>query len=265
MAACVSVLVLAGLVAVIAGAVGADRSTASRLAAEDGAGTSESDTPPAPSPAAATGAGEPAGPPAEPSDAPAEASAAPAEGPAEPVAGPGPGRVPDAGTATTLAVLPGWRVAPTQDVVEVPPGRFEGATILRRGAGTVVLVGVADPERVPPRADPSRPDPAQEEALAAEARRLADAYADLLAPGADTAALTDNDTSIADLPTRTSVRRVEGGGLDGALVRVSALGAPGRTVAVLAVARPGPDIDAEGDAADEVVRSLRLDEPAPAP
>ncbi|WP_274193009.1 hypothetical protein [Actinomycetospora callitridis] len=245
-----SVLVLAGLVAVIAGAVGADRSIASRLAAEDGAGTSESDVPPAPSPAAATGSEEPA---------------EPSESPAEPVAGPGPGRVSDAGTATTLAVLPGWRVAPTQDVVEVPPGRFEGATILRRGAGTVVLVGLADPERVPPRADPARPDPAQEDALAAEARRLADAYADLLAPGAETGALTDNDAAIADLPTRTSVRRVEGGALDGALVRVSALAAPGRTVTVLAVARPAPDIDAEGDAADEVVRSLRLDEPVPAP
>src|SRR3954468_2944094 len=193
-AAGVSVLVLAGLVAVIAGAVAADRSTASRLAAEDGAGTSESDAPPAPSPAAASGpGGEPAEPPAEPSGPPAE-----------PGAGPGPGRVPDAGTATTLAVLPGWRVAPTQDVVEVPPGRFEGATILRRGAGTVVLVGLADPDRVPPRADPARPDPAQEHALSAEARRLADAYADLLAPGAETGALTDNDTTIADLPTRTS-------------------------------------------------------------
>ena len=263
MAACVSVLVLAGLVAVIAGAVGADRSTASRLAAQDGAGTSEGDAPPAPSPAAAAGPEEPA----EPSEAPAE-PAEPAETagpPTEPVAGPGPGRVPDAGTATTLAVLPGWRVAPTQDVVEVPPGRFEGATILRRGAGTVVLVGLADPERVPPRADPARPDPAQEEALGAEARRLADAYADLLAPGAETGALTDNDTAIADLPTRTSVRRVEGGALDGALVRVSALAAPGRTVTVLAVARPAPDVDAEGDAADEVVRSLRVEEPAPAP
>jgi hypothetical protein len=256
-AACVSVLVLAGLVAVTAGAIGADRSTASRLAAEDGAGTSESDAPPAPSPAAAAGPEEPAEAPAEPSE--------PSGSPAEPVAGPGPGRVPDAGTATTLAVLPGWRVAPTQDVVEVPPGRFEGATILRRGAGTVVLVGLADPERVPPRVDPARPDPAQEDALAAEARRLADAYADLLAPGAETGALTDNDTAIADLPTRTSVRRVEGGALDGALVRVSTLAAPGRTVTVLAVARPAPDVDAEGDAADEVVRSLRVEEQAPAP
>jgi hypothetical protein len=262
-AACVSVLVLAGLVAVIAGAVGADRSTASRLAAEDGAGTSESDAPPAPSPAAATGPEEPAEP-SQPSEAPGEPSGSSGP-PAEPTAGPGPVRIPDAGTATTLAVLPGWRVAPTQDVVEVPPGRFEGATILRRGAGTVVLVGLADPERVPPRADPAQPDPAQEEALGAEARRLADAYADLLAPGAETGALTDNDTAIADLPTRTSVRRVEGGALDGALVRVSTLAAPGRTVTVLAVARPAPDIDAEGDAADEVVRSLRLDEPVPAP
>ncbi len=254
MAACVSVLVLAGLVAVIAAAVGADRSTASRLAAQDGAGTSANDAPPAPSPAAAAGPEDPA--------EPAESSESSGP-PAEPVTGPGPGRVPDEGTATTLAVLPGWRVAPTQDVVEVPPGRFEGATILRRGAGTVVLVGLADPERVSPRADPARPDPAQEEALTAEARRLADAYADLLAPGAETGALTDNDTAIADLPTRTSVRRVEGGALDGALVRVSALAAPGRTVTVLAVARPAPD--AEGDAADEVVRSLRLDEPTPAP
>ena len=232
MAACASVLVLAGLVAVIAGAVGADRATSVRLAAEDAVS--------APAPA--------------PSPPPSEDEEPPPSPPSD-----GPPRVPDAVTATTVAVLPGWRVVPTQDVVEVPAGRFDGATILRRGTTTVVLVGVADPARVPDRAAPGRPDPRQDAALDAEARRLADAYAEQLAPGADTAALTDNREPIADLPTRTSVRRVEGGALDGALVRVSTIGAPGRTLSVLAVARPSPTVGDDGDAADAVVRSLRLD------
>jgi hypothetical protein len=242
-AACASVLVLAGLVAVIAAAVGADRATALRLAAQDSA--------------SAPGAGSGAPPPSAPEPPP--------EGPvAQPGPPPGPEeqRVPDTVTATSLALPPDWRVVPSQDVVEVPPGRFEGATIAQRGAGTVVLVGLADPARVPPRADPGAPDPAQEQALGAEARRLADAYADLLAPGADTADLTDDAEPIGGLPTRTSVRRIEGGGLDGALARVSTIAAPGRTVAVLAVARPSPTVEADGAAADAVVRSLRL-EPAP--
>jgi hypothetical protein len=232
-AACASVLVLAGLVAVFAGAVGADRATALRLAAESTAS--------APSPA----------------EEPASAAPSPEPGPDEE-------RVPDAASATSLAAMPGWRVVPSQDVVEVPPGRFEGGTILQRGPGTVVLVGLADPARVPPRADPAAPDPAQDEALDAEARRLADAYADLLAPDADATSVTDDAEAIADLPTRTSVRRVEGGGLDdGALVRVSTLAAPDRTLAVLAVARPAPDLDAQGDAADALVRSLRLEPASP--
>jgi hypothetical protein len=239
-AACASVLVLACLVAVIAGAVGADRATALRLAAQGSA--SAPATPP-----------EVPGAP-QPDPQPDPQAAPPSRG--------GEQRVPDAVTATSLALAPGWRVVPSQDVVEVPPGRFEDATIVERGTGTVVLVGLADPARVPPRADPGAPDPAQERALDAEARRLADAYADLLAPGADTAALTDDAEPIGGLPTRTSVRRIEGGGLDGALARVSTIAAPGRTVTVLAVARPSPTIDADAEAADAVVRSLRL-EPAP--
>jgi hypothetical protein len=237
-AACASVLVLAGLVAVVAGAVGADRATALRPAAESTAST--------------PGPGEaPTAPPSPVGEA-APAPAAPEQA-----------RVADAVSATSLALLPGWQVVPSQDVVEVPPGRFVDGTILQRGAGTVVLVGVADPDRVSPRADPAVPDPAQDEALDAEARRLADAYAELLAPDDDTASLTDDAEAIADLPTRTSVRRVEGGGLDGALVRVSTLAAPGRTLAVLAVARPAPDLDAEGEAADALVRSLRLEPASP--
>jgi hypothetical protein len=243
--ACAFVLVLAGLVAVFAGAVDADRATALRLA------TGSTASGPAPVQA--------------PSEVPAPS---PTEVPEpSPAAAPGEERVPDAASATSLALLPGWRVVPSQDVVEVPPGRFEGGTVLQRGPGTVVLVGLADPARVPPRADPAATDPAQEEALDAaldaEARRLADAYAELLAPGADTASLTDDAVAIADLPTRTSVRRVEGGGLDGALVRVSTLAAPGRTLAVLAVARPAPDLGAQGDAADALVRSLRLEPASP--
>ncbi|HSK61382.1 MAG TPA: hypothetical protein VK935_20255 [Actinomycetospora sp.] len=240
-------LVLAGSVAVVAGAVGADRATAWRLAAESTAS--------APGPVVA--------PSDAPADAPATATPSPVGESAPAPAVADEARVPDAASATSLALLPGWRVVPSQDVVEVPPGRFVDGTILQRGAGTVVLVGVADPDRVPPRANPAAPDPAQEEALDAEARRLADAYAELLAPGDDTASVTDNAEAISDLPTRTSVRRVEGGGLDGALVRVSTLAAPGRTLAVLAVARPAPDLDAEGDAADALVRSLRLEPASP--
>jgi hypothetical protein len=135
---------------------------------------------------------------------------------------------------------------------------------VRRGPGTVVLVGLADPGRVPSRADPARPDAPGDQALGAEARRLADAYADIVAPGVDTADLRDDAEPVGGLPTRTSVRRVEGGALDGALVRVSTVAAPGRTVAVLAVARPSPTVGADGDAADAVVRSLRAD-PAGSP
>ncbi|GAA4794943.1 hypothetical protein GCM10023200_33740 [Actinomycetospora chlora] len=232
MAVCASVLVLAGLVAVVAGAVDADRATSLRLAVAQ----------PAPVPAA-PGPVEPA--PTGPGGPAPEAE-----------------RVTDAATATSVVVPPGWRVATFQQVVEVPAGRFPDATTVQRGEDAVVLVGLADPGRVPARADPAAPDPAGDEALDAEARRLADAYADLLAPGADTAALADGADGIADLPTRTSVRRVEGGALDGALVRVSTLAAPGRTLAVLAVVRPSAQTAADGDAADLVVRSLRL-EPGP--
>ena len=257
MAACASVLVLAGLVAVIAGAVGADRATAVRLAGDDVVATRPAERP-IPVTAAPPRDAEPSDAAPPPGDAPAPDDATPDVPPPgdapPPERGP---RVTDAATATTVAVPPGWRVVPTQDVVEIPAGRFEGATTLRRGASTVVLVGLADPARVPPRAAPS--DPRQDAALDAEARRLADAYVDLLAPGAQAADLTNNDDAIADLPTRTSVRRIEGGPLDGALVRISAIGAPGRTLAVLAVARPSPAVDADGDAADAVVRSLRLD------
>lgn len=259
MAACASVLVLAGLVAVIAGAVGADRATALRLATDD-------------TPAAAPGAPPAAAPPAEEPVPSEEAPSTEERPPGEeaPAGPPEAERVPDAVTATSLAVLPGWREVRSQDVVEVPRGRFEGATILRRGE-TVVLVGLADPARVPPRADPAVPAPERDRALDAEARRLADAYADQLAPGTATTDLTDNDRSVAGLPTRTSVRRVDGGALDGALARVSTIAAPGRTIAVLAVARPSPTIDADGDAADAVVSSLRLEpagsrpRPGPAP
>lgn len=258
-AACASVLVLAGLVAVIAGAVDADRAAALRPAADGRAAAAAGPATPAPNGPGAGGSGA-----AGPDDTvpPGVPAGAPGAGSAAPEAAVEGARVPNAVTASSLALPPGWRVVPSQDVVEVPAGRFEGATIVQRGEGTVVLVGLADPARVPPRADPAVPDPAQEAALGAEARRLADAYADLLAPRADTADLSDDADPVAGLPTRTSVRRVEGGELDGALVRISTLAAPGRTIAVLAVARPSPTVDADAGAADAVVRSLRL-EPAP--
>ncbi|GLZ49507.1 hypothetical protein Acsp06_56920 [Actinomycetospora sp. NBRC 106375] len=265
MAACAFVLVLAGLVAVVAVAVTADRAVSVRAAADERA-AADADPPPSSSPAPEPSTDPSTEPPTAPSTEPATgpspepsrpASATPEAAPPGDEAAP----VTDDVTGTTLALPPGWQVVPSQDVVEVPPERFRDATIVRR-ADTVVLVGLADPARVPPRADPGAPDPAGDEALDAEARRLADAYADLLQPDARTAALTDNPDPVADLPTRTSVRRVEGGPQDGALVRVSTLAAPGRTVAVLAVARPSPIVDADGDAADAVVRSLRL---APAP
>ena len=239
MAVCASVLVLAGVVAVLAGAVTADRATSLRLTADD------------------RSAATVAPPPTPPSATPPEPAPPTSEGPGPTDPGGAGSPVTDDVTGTMLAVPPGWQVVPTQDVVEIPPERFRDATIVRRES-TVVLVGLADPARVAPRADPDAPDPAGDDALDAEARRLADAYADLLEPDARTADLTDNADPVADLPTRTSVRRIEGGPLDGALVRVSTLAAPGRTVAVLAVARPSPTVEADGDAADAVVRSLRL-------
>ncbi|CAA9283407.1 MAG: hypothetical protein AVDCRST_MAG54-3810, partial [uncultured Actinomycetospora sp.] len=127
MTACAFVLVLAGLVAVFAGAVGADRAAALRLATESTA----SDPGPAEAPSVA--------PPEAPSEAP---SPSPTEEPEpSPAVAPGEERVPDAASATSLALLPGWRVVPSQDVVEVPQGRFTGGTVLQRGPGTVVLVG----------------------------------------------------------------------------------------------------------------------------
>lgn len=223
MAVCGSVLVVAGLVAALAGAVATDRATV-RPATETVA------TPTAPPPADAAPSG---------------------------AAGVEPGRVTDPGSATSLAAAD-WRAAPTQDVLEVPPGRFD--TILTRGEGAVVLIGRADPARVPPATAAA---PADRPALEAEARRLADAYAEILGPEADgVATVSEDDRAIAGLPTHTSVRRLEGGDVDGALVRVSTVAAFGRTVALLAVARPGPTLDADAADADTVVRSLRVD-PAP--
>ncbi len=239
MAACASVLLVAGLVSVLAAAVAADRDASVRLAAGDGAAPTEQ----APTEQAPSGAGTTAASPAQPS--PSEVSAG---RPASPAAG-------------ASVAAPDWRPVTEQNVIEVPAGRFD--TVLARGEGTVVLLGRADPARVPDAADAASAD---RPALEAEARRLADAYADILAPGAEQiAALSDDNDPIADLPTHTSVRRVAGGGdVDGALIRVSTVAAPGRTVALLAVARPGPAQDADATDADAVVRSLRPD-PAPAP
>jgi len=224
-AACASVLLVAGLVSLFATAVTADRVTSVGLAADGGAAA---DGPTAP----------------EPSEAP----------PAPPA-----NRV-TSRAATASVDAPGWRPVTQQSVIEVPAGRFD--TVLGRGPGSVLLVGRVDPARVPDAADATRADRA---ALQAEARRLADAYADILAPDADeVVALSDDDRTIGDLPAFTSVRRVAGGGdVDGAIVRVSTAAAPGRTVAVLAVARPGPTQAADISDADAVARSLQPD-PSPA-
>jgi hypothetical protein len=222
-AACASVLLVAGLVSLFAVAVTADRATSVRLATDG---------------SVATG-GTPAPPPTE---------GAPAS-PANRVTSP---------AAAASVDAPGWRPVTRQSVIEVPAGRFD--TVLARGDATVLLVGRVDPARVPDAADAASADRA---ALQAEARRLADAYADILAPDADrVVALSDDDRTIGDLPAFTSVRRVAGGGdVDGAIVRVSTAAAPGRTVAVLAVARPGPTQGADATDAEAVARSLRPDPP----
>jgi hypothetical protein len=222
-AACASVLLVAGLVSLFAAALTADRATSVRLATEGGA----------------TASGPAAPPPSEGAPPPASRVTSPA--------------------ATASVDAPGWRPVTQQSVIEVPAGRFD--TVLARGEGTVLLVGRVDPARVPNAADAARADRA---ALQAEARRLADAYADILAPDADqVVALSDDDRVIGDLPAFTAVRRVAGGGdVDGSIVRVSTAAAPGRTVAVLAVARPGPTQGADVTDADAVARSLQPD-PAP--
>ncbi|MFC5063708.1 hypothetical protein [Actinomycetospora atypica] len=217
-AACASVAALAGTVAAVATAAGADRDQAERT-------TASSAPESGPEPALA-----------------AEAAAPPVTTrPPAPAARPG--RVGDPALGATVALPAGWEAARSQDLVPVPPGRFP--TVLTLGERATVLVGRLDPARG-----------SGEDALAAEARRLVGAFADGARGDGDgeVETVSDGAGSLDGRDAFTSVRRISGG----AIVRVSTVagtrGGPG--LVVLAVAAPGRTQDADASAADRVVRSL---------
>lgn len=219
MAVCASVAALAGTVAAVATAAGADSDAARRSDARTTAGGPVS-------PVAAPAVGTPT------TTAPAVTTR--------------PGRVGDPTLGATVATEPGWVTARDQDLVPVTPGRFP--TVLTLGgdqARAVVMIGRLDPARG-----------FGEDALADEARRLVGAFADGVRGDADGRIATVSDAA-ATLDGRdafTSVRRAP----DGTLVRVTtvagARGEPG--LVLLAVATPGRTQGADATAADRIVRSL---------
>jgi hypothetical protein len=227
--ACASLAALAGTVAAVATAAGADSEQAGRTEARDAADASRVPAP-APVPAADT------------------AAVAPSLAPVRPA--PGPQRAGAPGLGATLAVPPGWQVAPGQDLVPVAPDRFP--TVLTLADRATVALGRLDPARG------TGPD-----ALADEARRLVGAFADGAmgrTPG-ERGRITDVSDAGGTLDGRdahTVVRRVTTSDGPGPLVRVTTVaagrGAPG--LVLLAVAAPGPQQAADGTAADRVVRSL---------
>lgn len=235
-AACSSVAVLAGMVALVSAAVDAD-SDAVSLSAERGAAPGEETAAP-PSPAAAA--------------VPA-ATTLPGPPPARPGAPVAPGGLPREGDAAAdVAVPAGWRSVATQRVVPVQPGRFD--TVLALGDRAVVMVGRLAPQT--PRAAPADPG-----VLRDEARRLVGAFADGLAPGTTPADLRDGADTVDGRRAWTTLRGVEGGGarVDGGLVRVTTVTGPdGGGIVALAVALPGRTQAADAAAADTVVRSLRV-------
>ena len=229
-AACASVAALAGTVAAVATAAGADREHSERTTASSGP-----DSGPEPTLAA-------------------EASAPPVTTrPPAPAARPG--RAGDPTLGATVALPTGWQEARSQDLVPVTPGRFP--TVLTLGDRATVLVGRLDAARS-----------SGEDALAAEARRLVGAFADGARGTGDgeVETVSDGAGSLGGRDSFTSVRRIA----DGAIVRVSTIagagGGPG--LVVLAVAAPGRTQDADASAADRVVRSLSSagpDAPPPTP
>ncbi|WP_433799736.1 hypothetical protein [Actinomycetospora sp. CA-084318] len=217
-AVCASVAALAGTVAVVATAAGADSDAARR----DEARTTASGGPVSPvaSPAVAT--------------------------PTAPPVTTRPGRVGDPTLGATVAAEPGWTTARAQDLVPVTPGRFP--TLLTLGgdeARAVVLLGRLDPARG-----------FGEDALADEARRLVGAFADGVRGDRDgrIATVSDEASTLDGRDAFTSVRRAP----DGTLVRVTTVagsrGEPG--LVLLAVATPGRTQAADATAADRIVRSL---------
>lgn len=239
-AACGSVVAVAGLVAAVSGASDGDRAERDRSAL-----TAAPSADPAPaSPVAQASRDEP------------PRGAAP-----RPAAPEAPDRVVDRATGASVTLPPGWRAVPGQRVVPVPAGRF--GTVLAAGERAVVLVGALDPTRVR--------TPATVAALEAEARRLAGAFADGAAPSATRVVpLRDDDAGVAGRAAATSLRRVDGGDrrTAGMLVRVSTVdAAPGARggVVLLAVVLPGPSQAADARAAEAVVRSLEPVRPRQAP
>lgn len=116
MAVCASVAALAGTVAAVATAAGADSDAARRTEAR-------------------TTAAEPVSPVASPAVAT----------PTAPAVTTRPGRVGDPTLGATVALEPGWETARDQDLVPVTPGRFPTVLTVEDRAG--VLVGRLDPAR----------------------------------------------------------------------------------------------------------------------
>lgn len=216
MAACASVAALAGTVAAVATAAGADGDQAREIqrvrALADEGGAARTSVP----------------------TAPPVTTAPPRD------------RAGDASLGATVALLPGWRTAASQDLVPVAPGRFP--TVVSLGDRATVLVGRLDPARG------FGPD-----TLADEARRLVGTYVDgVRGDDGDVETVSDEAGSLDDRDEFTSVRRTTTPDGPGSIVRVTTV-APGRGdpgLVVLAVAAPGDSRDDDARTADEVVRSL---------
>jgi hypothetical protein len=228
--ACASVAALAGTVAAVATAAGADGDQAERTEAA----ARDASRPPAPRPAADTAAAAPT------------VTTRPSSRPPS-----GPERVGAPLLGATVEVPAGWDPVPDQDLVPVPRDRFP--TVVALPGRATVLVGRLDPARA------FGPD-----SLADEARRLVGSFADgalRQAPGdgGRIADVSDDAGRLDGRDSHTVVRRVTAeGGDPGPLVRVTTVagqrGEPG--LVLLAVAAPGPRQNADAAAADRIVRSL---------
>ncbi|NMO90816.1 hypothetical protein [Actinomycetospora sp. TBRC 11914] len=249
--ACASLAALAGTVAAVATAAGADGEQAGHAeAARDAAQREAAQRDAAQREAALRVAADAS---RQPTPVPAADTAA-----AAPRLAAAPGRAGAPSLGATVQVLPGWAPDGSQDLVPVPPGRFP--TVVTLADRAAVLVGRLDPARGFGR-----------DALADEARRLVGAFADgamRQTPGdrARIADVSDDAGTLDGRDAHTTVRRVTTADGPGSLVRVTTVaggrGEPG--LVLLAVAGPGPRQAADATAADRVVRSLSS-APAEAP
>ncbi|MDL5160282.1 hypothetical protein [Actinomycetospora termitidis] len=225
-AVCASVAALAGTVAAVATAVGADGESARRSEARTLA-----DARPAPQASQAS-----------PAAAPASA----------PPVTTRPGRLGDPTLGATVALQPGWEPARTQGLVPVTPGRFP--TVLTLEDRAVVLLGRLDPARG-----------FGEDALGDEARRLVGAFTDGVRGDDDGRVVTVSDEAgpLDGRDAFTSVRRAPDGTIVRVTTVAGDRGEPG--LVLLAVAAPGRTQPADAGAADRVVRSLSSDAGAAPP